>query len=118
MQGMQGEVFGAGVADGHGGVLLAGGEEESEGFADYVGAAYDYYVAALGGDAGLTEEHQDSVGGAGEEGLFAQEQFAKVYGVEAVDVFSGVYGVDYRLLTDVLGQGELEEYPVDHIIII
>ncbi len=101
-----GQVPGARVADGDGGVLVQ--QHQCHGLADDVAAAQDYGVLAGHGDL-IELQHFDNAGGrAGARRGAARDQVADVDGMKAVGVFIGGYGFEDAARVDVFGEGHLD----------
>lgn len=116
LSGDGGEVGGAGMTDGDGGVAGEGfaHHEEGGGFADDLAAPEDDDVFTFGLDAAAGDEFDDAGGGAGDEtGIVFLAEFADVEGVEAIDVFVGGHAVEGFGFVEVFGKGGLHEDAAD-----
>ena len=87
--------------------------EKPHGPADDVAAADHNAFFAVKGYAVFAEHLHDACGRTGPKHGLARYHSADIQGVERVDILQGAYGVDYRALVDVPGQGELNEDAVD-----
>ena len=110
------EVAGAAMSDGDGGVsaLAFGHEEEGHGLTHDHAATDDDGMGTRGFYAGFEEEALAAKRGAGHEtgGVF-QGELGHVDGVEAIDVFGGVDGLNDGCLIDVFRRWALDENAVD-----
>src|SRR5487761_973143 len=107
--GVRGQVLGAGVAERHGGVLGAPGQQQPEGAADGDPAADDGDVRP--GDRHVVAAHQlyDPARRAGQRSPLAEYQPAQVERVQAVGVLARIDPVQDPLRVDVVRQRQLDE---------
>ena len=106
-----GEIFGAGVADGDGGV---GGEQHhGHGAAEDGAAADDDGFAAFDGNLITAEEAHDAGGRGGAVGGLVHGHAAESVGGDSVDVFLEGDAVEAGALVDLFGDGVLEEDAAD-----
>jgi hypothetical protein len=113
-----GEVAGPGVGEGDGRVAALQRQHHGERPADEVRAAHDHDVRAGRLDPGLVEDLEDPVGGAGEEGRLAHRETTGRVGVQRVDVLGGQDQLLHRRGVEVLGQRQLDEDPVDLLVLV
>ena len=119
-----GQVLGAGMGHGHGGVLAH--EQQGHGFAHDVAAAHDHGVGAVQVHAGAVKQLDAAVRGAGQEHagrldvrvFLDGQEFAHVDGVESVHVFGGVDEIEHLVVAQALGQGELHEDAVYGVVVV
>ena len=79
-----GEVAGAGVADGHGGVAVE--EEHCHGFANDVAASNNHAVCAVEVNASAVDQFHDTGRGAGEKLVVADHNASHIHGVKCIHV--------------------------------
>ena len=105
-----GEVAGARVADGHGGVALE--QQERHRLADQVAAPDHDGAGALELDAGGVEQAHDAERRARAQAGVPRDQAGLVQRVQAVDVLGRIDGVEDRRGIDVRRQRQLDENAV------
>ena len=102
------------MADGYGAVTGVGflHEQAGHGLAYDVAASQYYGFLAAGLDIVALKQFHDAVGCGRYEAGQTDAHAAHVDGVETVNVLAVVNSLDYVLLVDVLGQGELDDESV------
>ena len=116
-----GDVFGAAVGDGDGGVAAFAFVHEQQGhrFADDHASSEHNGVGAGGFDARFHEEALASEGGAGDEtGGVAEGELGDVDRMKPVDVLGGIDGFDDSLFVDVRRGRGLDEDAVDGRVVV
>ncbi len=116
-----GQIAGAGVAEGDGGVAWYGfaHHEKCGGFADNLAAPENDDMASFGLDTAVADEFDDTGGGTGDEAaiVFLAES-ANVDGIEAVDVFMRGDAVEGLGFVDMGREGCLNEDAVDFGVVV
>ncbi len=106
---MLGQVTGAGVAQGDGGVLRTAGEQQPQGTAHGDAASDHDDLRALERHVVAAEQLHDAARGARQRGLLHEDEPAQVDRLEAVRVLDRVDQVQHAPLVQPLGQGELHD---------
>lgn len=89
-------------------------QKRSERLADDVTSADDHDVFAQEGDLVVVQENVDAVGCTGNKAvLFSHEQFSCIDRMETIDVFGWIDCREDFVEVDVIGEGELDEDPID-----
>ena len=88
-------------------------QDGEEGFAVDVAPATDHHVFPLRGVSGPKQHLPHRVRGAGKEIGIPDEELPHVQGVEAVHVLQGIDGLYHLTFVDMLGQGKLDQDPVE-----
>jgi hypothetical protein len=106
------------VREGDRGVAALEGQHVRQRPADEVGAPDDDDVRAHGVDAGLGEELEHAVGGAGEEGRVSDGEAPGRVGVEGVHVLGGGDQLLDGSRVEVVRQRQLHEDAVDGVVLV
>ena len=114
--GVLGEVAGAGVAQGHGGVLRAAGQQQAERAADRGAAADHGDLGAVQRDVVPPEQVHDAARRARQRAGEAQDEPAQVDRVQPVGVLVRVDQLQHPAGVDVLGQRQLHDVAVAGVV--
>ena len=109
--GVRGEILGAGVAQGHGGVLGAPGQQQAEGAAHGDPAADDGHVGARDGHVVAAQQFHDAARGARQRAVLAEDQLAQADRVQPVRVLGRVHPVEHGVGVEAARQRQLDDVP-------
>ena len=109
LAGLGGQVLGAGVAQGDGGVLAAAGKHQANRATHGHAAADDHGFGAVKFNAEAAQQVQAAVRGAGQGCILVEHELAQVDGVQAVGILFGVDALEDGVFIQVLRQRELDD---------
>jgi hypothetical protein len=108
---VRGEILGSGVAERHGGVLGAPGQQQAEGAADRDAASDNGDVGPRDGHAVAAQQVHDAARRARQRARLAQDQLAEVDRVQSVRVLGRVHPVQHRVRVEPGRQRQLDDVP-------
>ena len=106
------------MAQGNSGVIFPAGQKHGKGLSHDIGASHNDGVLAGSGNAHSLQQHQYSMGCAGQIGFASNHHVAHVHGMKAVHILFRPDGHNHLVLVNMTGQGQLHQNAMHAVVLV